>query len=209
MLRGAVRLLLTGGFWAPLWGKFVSRWAEHPTPGVQARPIPARGLRVGAGVVQPWEAALLTQSFPQGRREIHTSTFPAAFTGLCGSLHTLHLHQGAAARGQREKYPNTGPEEMGSPLLGETERQSSLSWTRRAGKPLIPPLLIAGIFLPSHPGEPGFHRHCCRDARSHPISQLREGVGAWGRAAEGSRGDSGVGTQGFVSPSLGSPGSTH
>lgn len=131
---GAVRLLLVApglqfgenlspnGLNTPTWAP----GSPHPSSG---------GSGLEWGLLQPREAALLAQIPPQECRKIHTSTFSAAFAGLCGvPAHTRICAGGAAARGKRERTSKAEPGDMDPLSLGKPESWSSLGWVRRAGK---------------------------------------------------------------------------
>lgn len=198
MSWGAVRLVLTGDTWVPIWGKFAPKWAEHPHLGSRL-PLPQlRGLWVGAGVF----AALGSSPAhsepspgPQGNTYRHVF---AAFAGLCG----VHAHTSVLGEplpeGEEKKPPNRGLGRWVPSCWGSSGAGAALSGTAGQENHFSPRLVITGILLPSVPPVSWvFSRHCCRGCPFLiPNPPFPMGERVWGSAAKDTSQQSPEGTAG-------------
>lgn len=104
MSWGALRLLLTGDTWVPIWGKFAPEWAEHL--GSRLPPPQLGGLWVGTGVfAAPGSSPAHSEPSPGAQRNTYRHVF-AGFAGLCGvPAHTSVLGE-LLPEGEEKKTPN-------------------------------------------------------------------------------------------------------
>ena len=145
----AVRLLLTHGTWAPIWGKFAPNGLNSPTwaPGSPHPSLGGSGLEWGL-------------SQPQGSSSAHSQPSPGVrgkkyqhvLCSVCRALQgpsTLTSALGELLPERKEKKTQTqGLGRWATPLLGDPESQSSLAWARRAGKSLFTPQFSLLMFFP-------------------------------------------------------------
>lgn len=170
---------LTGGAWAPIWRKFVPKWAEHPHLGSRLPPPQLGGLWVGVGAfAAPGSGPARSDPSPG----VQENTYQHVFCSICRALRgpRTHLHLCRGSRCQREKRKNLKSRAWGhgSPLAGEA-RELEQPWLGQEGRKITfsPLLLIAGSFLLSaSPLSWVFGRHCCGECSFPPPLSSRERV---------------------------------
>lgn len=185
---GAVRLLLTGGTWAPIWGKFVPKWAEHPHLGSRLPP-PQLGGALGwsGGFCSPGKQPCSLRSLPRSAGKYIPARFLQHLQGSAGSPHTLASVPGEPLPEGKEKEPQKQslgtwiPSRWGSPRAG-----AALAGSGGQENNFFPPTSHCWDF--SHlgtPGKLGFRQALLREMFiPTPPFQQGKGAGAWDRAAK-------------------------